>query len=349
MPTNQSLPVSPVPNAAAADGQPVELFTLNGDPVYTGGTVTVSGSGGGGTTDDVARSVADAAYDIAVDGTNAALAAQSTASAGSNVGLSAYQIAQTGTNYFIATSGSYYVRPDGNDANSGTFDSSTAAWKTIQHGLDYLTSHVIDSAAIVQLRIADGTYAESVSARRNLGGGTIEIVGNKTTPANVMVTGAPAFNFTGAYTLSHLKVTSPSTHAIFVRQGSYLTVGDGMHFGFAAGAHLRAIECGVVQAVGTYTISGSATSHWNVDKNSSAALTAGRANVIGLPGFSAGFCKVTTASSMVGNGGAFSFSGAATGSRYDVSLNGVIFIANGGANYFPGSSAGVASTGGLYT
>ncbi len=43
------------------------------------------------------------------------------------------------------------------------------------------------------------------------------------------------------------------------------------------------------------------------------------------------------------------FSGSATGTRYNVSANGVIDTAGGGATYLPGNSAGVAATGGQYT
>jgi hypothetical protein len=42
------------------------------------------------------------------------------------------------------------------------------------------------------------------------------------------------------------------------------------------------------------------------------------------------------------------FTGSATGPRYHVHLNGVIFTNNKGANYFPGLAAGSTSTGGQY-
>jgi hypothetical protein len=42
------------------------------------------------------------------------------------------------------------------------------------------------------------------------------------------------------------------------------------------------------------------------------------------------------------------FTGAATGKRYDVTENGVISTAGGGANYFPGNAAGTTATGGQY-
>ena len=42
------------------------------------------------------------------------------------------------------------------------------------------------------------------------------------------------------------------------------------------------------------------------------------------------------------------FSGSATGSRYTVNLNGAVYTAGAGANYFPGNAAGSAATGGQY-
>ena len=42
------------------------------------------------------------------------------------------------------------------------------------------------------------------------------------------------------------------------------------------------------------------------------------------------------------------FSGAATGQRYAVDLNGVLFTGGGGAAFVPGSSAGTSATGGQY-
>jgi hypothetical protein len=42
------------------------------------------------------------------------------------------------------------------------------------------------------------------------------------------------------------------------------------------------------------------------------------------------------------------FSGTGTGKRYDVSQNAMIHTAGGGASFFPGSTTGTATTGGIY-
>jgi hypothetical protein len=42
------------------------------------------------------------------------------------------------------------------------------------------------------------------------------------------------------------------------------------------------------------------------------------------------------------------FSGAATGARYFANMNSIIQTNGGGANFFPGDSAGSTATGGQY-
>lgn len=66
----------------------------------------------------------------------------------------------------------------------------------------------------------------------------------------------------------------------------------------------------------------------------------------GSPAWSNVFLNVTSGG--IVSAGGITFTGAATGKRYDVSLNGVINTFGGGANFFPGNSAGSASSGGQY-
>ena len=81
-------------------------------------------------------------------------------------------------------------------------------------------------------------------------------------------------------------------------------------------------------------------------QNGHILMTGSTVTLTGTPAFSAGFARadLTGMISSYGN----SYSGSATGPRYSVATNGVIFVNGGGANAFPGSSSGSVSTGGQY-
>jgi hypothetical protein len=67
----------------------------------------------------------------------------------------------------------------------------------------------------------------------------------------------------------------------------------------------------------------------------------------GTPAFSTAYaCSQYTSTIVMTT--PMAFSGSATGPRYVAILNGVINVAGGGANFFPGNSAGSVSTGGQY-
>lgn len=86
-----------------------------------------------------------------------------------------------------------------------------------------------------------------------------------------------------------------------------------------------------------------------VDVSSGAAISLQVQNltitITGTPAFSA-YAGAYFGGILLANG--CTFSGSATGSRYSVSSNAVIFTNGAGANYFPGDSAGSVATGGQY-
>ena len=63
--------------------------------------------------------------------------------------------------------------------------------------------------------------------------------------------------------------------------------------------------------------------------------------------FANGFVRVADAGRVIRRNAVFGGS-AATGKRFDVSMNGIVDIAGGGANFFPGDAAGTQATGGQY-
>lgn len=347
--SNQQMPRTPVPNPAAADGEPVVLFTLNGEPVYTGSDVTASGTGGG-TVDNTARATANSAFSIAVAGTNAAAAASTLATSGSNTGYAALQIAKAGTNYLISSSGTYYVRTDGNDSNDGTANTAGGAWRTIQQGVNFLSAHIIDGAATVQLKIADGTYAENVVLRRNIGPGAISIVGNNAAPASVVVNSGSGFGFlaNGVYSLSGVRMVAQLTGGgavAVVGAGARMTISV-VEYGPVNTHHNRAVQGGFISLAGAYSVTGTAATHYSSDTTGAVSLNGITVTISGTPAFSTAFAVAAGSGSVYAT--AITFSGAATGTRYSAALNGVIFTNGGGANYFPGNGAGASTTGGQY-
>lgn len=86
----------------------------------------------------------------------------------------------------------FYVRPDGSDTNTGLANTANGAFQTIQKAIN--AAYSIDAkGAVVQIQIADGTYAEGlniygrpVGAFDN-GDQPLRIIGNPTSPQNVAI------------------------------------------------------------------------------------------------------------------------------------------------------------------
>src|SRR5690606_36421850 len=121
---------------------------------------------------------------------------------------------------------------------------------------------------------------------------------------------------------------------------------EAMDFGdFGATQHVRAHDGGVVSAIGNYTISGGALIHWvslsGILRSQGRTIT-----LTGTPAFSGSFAQAGALGIMYINGN--TFSGAATGKRYDVLENSAIKVAGAGATYLPGNAAGTETLGGIY-
>jgi hypothetical protein len=102
---------------------------------------------------------------------------------------------------------------------------------------------------------------------------------------------------------------------------------------------------GNIICTGNYSITGAAGYHVLVRDTSIIGIVSKTITLTGTPAFTA-FAYAINLGNLIANGN--TFSGSATGQRYNVSINSVIFTNGGGANYFPGNSSGAAATGGLY-
>jgi hypothetical protein len=118
-------------------------------------------------------------------------------------------------------------------------------------------------------------------------------------------------------------------------------------FGTCAGNQVHATGGGRISCSGNYAISGGAATHFFANGYGYIQCASRTITLSGTPNFSAYFAGCNTPGGIECFSCTFSGTGA-TGKRYDVTGNGVIYTGGGGANYYPGNSAGTTATGGQY-
>ena len=102
-----------------------------------------------------------------------------------------------------------------------------------------------------------------------------------------------------------------------------------------------------VIAIGSnYSVSGASTVHWAAYDGGSIICQTRMITITGTPAFGTAFALAGRGGKLAVNGN--TFSGSATGVRYNATLNGVIDTAGGGATYLPGGTSGSTATGGQY-
>ena len=244
----------------------------------------------------------------------------------------------------------YISNAIGDDTYDGL--TPTTAFKTLQKAWD-VASRTIDLAGYtLTFQIADGTYTAGVNALGFLNGqrdaSSVVWKGNAANPAAVLINTPNScfINVSGAMRVQDLKLQSTNGNCLGVNYNGSIEY-QNVDFGASGGAHIAPVS-GVISAVGNYRISGGAPSHIEAPTSLSIAtkVTATiTVTLAGTPGFSkfmlAYGASVISMPNVV-------YSGAANGQKFDAGLNAVIFTAGAGINYFPGSSAGITSTGGQY-
>jgi hypothetical protein len=246
----------------------------------------------------------------------------------------------------------YYVRTDGNNANTGLINDAAGAFLTIQKAIDIINSTLDIAGYTVTIKIADGTYTTPVTLKNVVGYATFDnliIEGNTTTPANVIIstTNSNCFSATSLSSSWHIKGVKTQTTTsgnCFSIVNSYVAFSN-LVFGACAGTHLSC-SAGFLIALTNYAVTGNALAHIQTREGGILDVSGKTITFTGSIAFS-WFCICNT----VGNVQAYTMTfsgGTITGKRYDASLNGVIYVFGGGANYFPGSAPGATSSGGQY-
>lgn len=246
----------------------------------------------------------------------------------------------------------YYVRTDGSDSNTGLADTAAGAFLTIQKAVDTVFNLDINTQAVT-IQVRTGTFGGCIVTGPWLGSGVVSLVGDTTTPSNCVISSTTAncvlVQNGGKLTISGFKLTTTGSglSGLNALSGGNITVSDKMEYGACVSAHMRAsISSSVSADSTTYTISGAAAFHILSSTCSTVSTQTCTVTVSGTPAFGSVFCFCISTASVFANG--TTYSGAATGTRYSVTLNGSISVGGGGANFFPGNAAGSTATGGQY-
>jgi len=243
----------------------------------------------------------------------------------------------------------YYVRTDGSDSNTGLVNNSGGAFLTIQKAID--TVAALDCSTYTPtIQIAAGTYTGGNTLRSFLGITGAVIIGDETTPANVVISTTSANCFyadgvVGTWHLRGMKLQAATAGIGIVSANGSVVKFQNLDFGACAFFHMQIYGYAAINASGNYSITGGALYHLLAYS----AFFGAYGRTITLTGTPAwGTAGFECAQAGVVDLRAVTFSGAAAGKRYNVVSNGIIDTGGGGATFIPGNSAGTVATGGVH-
>jgi hypothetical protein len=258
----------------------------------------------------------------------------------------------TGVREALTADVTYYVRSDGNDSNTGLANTSGGAFATIQKAYDtILTLDLAGYDATIKIGHT-ATFTAGLNTSLPPVGGNVILEGDTTTPANTVISTTSASCITWSapslLTVRGLTLqTTTSGSGIFVFGAGAKVFVDGlMVFGATATAHIYAFSGGNFSSYSNYTITGNAGSHIYASNGGTVNMFGQTVTLTGTPAFTT--FALANGLSILENGGV-TYSGSATGTRYGSAGNSIIETYGGGANYFPGNSAGYTATGGIYS
>jgi hypothetical protein len=253
----------------------------------------------------------------------------------------------------------FFVRTDGNDDNSGLANTAAGAFKTLSGAYSAVRSRYFANGYKINFQLGiPGAYLGLV---HDSWPGNITISGDVPNRTNYQLLSIPQQkSCAAAFPEKELVITGVSligTPGIDQRCawsfGGALTLTD-IEFKSSGSGELTPIltesngSCTLIGNIDTYA----ATQCFISSQDGGVVYLGapGQAANVHLQsslGFALAFARAANAGRIIRRN--VSIAGAAaTGKRYDVSMNGSIDIAGGGENFFPGDTAGTRATGGPY-
>jgi hypothetical protein len=263
----------------------------------------------------------------------------------------------------LAANLTLYVRPDGNDANSGLANTPAGAFLTLQAAVNAAMARYDSNGFTITLQLAasstPATFAGQTLVTGSLaGGGALLIQGDTTTPGNFVLTASASPNGNGVLTaldatfsVAGVKIISTGSAAdgLLVGGQSHVTIAGKCEFGACVGAQMHIIRSALLDILAPLVISGSAGFCLSLNQNSAMLIASGSAwTLSGTPNWGvfilAGLCSSV-------NMGSFTYAGTGTGSRFQSIQSSVVNTAGGQtttpgsqSSFLPGNSDGTLAT-----
>lgn len=246
-----------------------------------------------------------------------------------------------------------YVRTDGNDANDGSANDSAHAFATIRaaHAFGIRSYFLVGQTLTIQMGNA-GTYA--APGGMNCASADVVVRGDPANPASYVISGSPAnpaegmiSTANGSLTLNGVALANTTAGVASVAAGGLGSVAvTNVRFSTTAGVPtlLGASTGGRINIQAGCVIGGNADNMLSVTTGGSIAITS---NVTVDAGLTFSIVALANTLGQIYATGSFSFIGSVVGQRY-LSTNNSVINVGGSSTFFPGSTSGVTSNGGLY-
>lgn len=247
-------------------------------------------------------------------------------------------LSSAGGRELLTANRTYYVRTDGSDSNSGLANTAGGAFLTIQRAVTVVAYSLNLGGYDVTISVADGTYSESVTISNAWDGkGTVSIVGNSTTPTNVIVPGR-------FYATGHSRITVRDLQCMGLVTTSYGYLSF-TNLVFVTGTNnmIEATDNGMIESTGNWKIAGGPYVYGLYANTGGTIYIPNTVTLTGTPDFSGSFVYVAQNSRVIAT---TNFSGSATGQRYIVLENSsLLFTGTATVTTLPGDELGARQAG----